>query len=83
MLALGGHNDHPPMRYDDRYSNDGRGTPQRGMYDDNICRSENVLVNAPSRDHFSDGRHTPSVQGDGKDLHFMCMHLFYVNLLKN
>ncbi|XP_048780708.2 splicing regulator ARVCF-like isoform X3 [Ostrea edulis] len=61
----GGHNDHPPMRYDDRYSNDGRGTPQRGMYDDNICRSENVLVNAPSRDHFSDGRHTPSVQGDG------------------
>jgi hypothetical protein len=59
------------MRYDDRYSNDGRGTPQRGMYDDGMRRSENVLVNAPSRDRFSDGRRTPSVQGDGKEVLFV------------
>ncbi|XP_062572572.1 catenin delta-1-like isoform X3 [Saccostrea cucullata] len=61
----GGYNDQPPARYDDRYSNDGRGTPQRGMYDDNVPRLEAGLVNAPSREHFSDGRRTPSIQGEG------------------
>lgn len=61
----GGYNDQPPARYDDRYSNDGRSTPQRGMYDDNVPRLEAGLVNAPSREHFSDGRRTPSIQGEG------------------
>ncbi|XP_062572570.1 catenin delta-2-like isoform X1 [Saccostrea cucullata] len=62
---MSGYNDQPPARYDDRYSNDGRGTPQRGMYDDNVPRLEAGLVNAPSREHFSDGRRTPSIQGEG------------------
>ncbi|XP_022311231.1 uncharacterized protein LOC111116519 isoform X2 [Crassostrea virginica] len=62
---LSGYNDHPPAQYDDRFSNDGRGTPQRGMYDEDIRRSEAALVNAPPRDHFSDGRQTPSVHGEG------------------
>lgn len=62
----GGYNDHPPGQYDDHYSNDGRGTPQRGPYDEDIPRSVAALVNNPPRDQYSDGRQTPSVHGEGK-----------------
>lgn len=62
----GGYNDHPVGQYDDRYSNDGRGTPQRGPYDEDIPRSVAALVNNPPRDQYSDGRQTPSVHGEGK-----------------
>ncbi|XP_034312898.2 catenin delta-1 isoform X3 [Magallana gigas] len=62
---MSGYNDHPPGQYDDRYSNDGRGTPQRGPYDEDIPRSVAALVNNPPRDQYSDGRQTPSVHGEG------------------
>lgn len=64
----GGYNDHPPGQYDDRYSNDGRGTPQRGPYDEDIPRSVAALVNNPPRDQYSDGRQTPSVHEEGRQL---------------
>lgn len=77
MCVTGGYNDHPPAQYDDRFSNDGRGTPQRGMYDEDIRRSEAALVNAPPRDHFSDGRQTPSVHGEGKRKSFFSFHFSF------